>query len=82
MRFPRTLIPAFKKAIEDVKELSGQVRRKHHAYKQLYPHCTDQHRVEFAGDGNEMFGAYYNVRETHKYRIIKFENCESEDLSS
>ena len=29
-----------------------------------------------------MYGAYYNVREEHKYRIIKFENCEGEDLSS
>ena len=82
MRFPKTLIPAFKKAIEDVKELSGQVRRKHHAYKQLYPHSSKQHKVEFAGDGNELFGAYYNVQETNKYRIIKFENAEGENLSS
>ena len=81
-RFPKALIPAFKQAIEDVKELSGQVRRKHHAYQRFHPHGTNQHKVEFAGDGNELYGAYYNVKEKHNYRIVKFENCEGENLSS
>ena len=82
MRFPKLLIPALKKAIKDVREFSGQIRRKHHAYKRIYPHSADQHTVEFAGDGNELFGAYYNVQEENKYRIIKFKNLEGENLSS
>ena len=81
-RFPQNLIPAFKQALEDVKELSGQVRRKHHAYQRFHPHSAAQHKVEFAGDGNELYGAYYNVKEKHNYRIVKFDISEGEDLSS
>ena len=81
-RFPKVLISAFKQAIEDVKKLSGQVRRKHHAYQRFHSHSADHQQVEFAGDGNELYGAYYNVKEKHNYRIVKFENSEGENLSS
>ena len=82
MRFPKALILAFKKAIEDVKELSGKVRRKQHVYQEIHPNPAIPYKKEFAGDGNELFGAYYNVQETYKYRIIKYENHEGEQLSS
>ena len=39
-------------------------------------------KKEFAGDGNELFGAYYDVKETYHYKIIKYENLEGEQLSS
>ena len=79
MRFPKSLIPAFKKA---VKELSGQVRRKQHTYKELHLNPSIRPYQEFAGDGNELFGAYYNVQETHKYKIVKYKNHGGENLSS
>ena len=82
LRFPRSLITAFKKAIEDVKELSGKVRRKKHAYQEIHPDHSTPYTEEFAGDGNELFGAYYSVQDTYQYKIIKYENLEGEQLSS
>ena len=47
-KFPKALIPAFKKAIEDVKELSGKVRRKQHVYQEIHPNPEISQRIEFA----------------------------------
>ena len=38
--------------------------------------------IKLAGDGNELYGAHYDVNSPFKYNIIKFEDYTNKDLSS
>ena len=78
--FPKRLISDLKKAVENVKEFSGTIRRKKHKYEEIQGQYTDQIRTNFAGDGNELYGAYYSVKQPCKYAVIKFNT--DEDASS
>ena len=78
--FPKALIPTFKQAIEDVKRLSGTIRRKKHVYEEIKSRRRAKTQNVFAGDGNELYGAYYNVTQPYKYSIIKFDT--DEEMSS
>ena len=82
LHFPKPLITAFKKAVQDVKEFSGKVRRRRYNYKTIHPDQSVPCEKEFAGDGNELLGAYYSVEEPHHFKIVKYENSEGEQLSS
>ena len=82
LHFPKSLITAFKKAIQDVREFSGKVRRRRYNYKEIHPDQPVPCEKEFAGDGNELLGAYYSVEEPHHFKIVKYENSEGEQLSS
>ena len=79
--FPKNLVSEFKKAVEDVKEFSGTIRRKKHKYEEIQKRDVNLKQVTFAGDGNERYGAFYNVKEPYKYEIIKF-NVDEDSSSS
>ena len=78
--FPKKLISDFKKAVEDVKEFSGTIRRKKHQYEEIQGQNINPKRITLAGDGNARFGAYFSIREPHKYGVIEFNV--NEDASS
>ena len=80
----KTVIDSIKKSFDCVKRYSGRLRPKSYNYK--YISSTEvsyrRHVVNFTGDGNEMFGAFYQVNEENNYQIIKFSSSERELSSS
>ena len=82
----KALIQNIKSAFDSVRKYSGKLRLKNYHYEarniadlRYVPSVSD---VLMAGDGNSLYGAWYNVREQHKYEIIKFTATESEMSSS
>ena len=82
VQFPKKMIEDFKKAISYVRELSGIIRRKKHVYKELHPKYPPRKYAEYAGDGNELYGAYFSVQDPFKYRIIQYEGYDVKEVSS
>ena len=81
-RYPKKLIKDFRLAITYVKELSGNIRHKKHVYKEINPNSPLKNYQEYAGDGNEMFGAHFNIQDQFKYSIISYEGYDPKELSS
>ena len=84
VRLPHKFIKNFKRALAFVKEFSGGVRRKKFSYEELNVEDPNGRRkyVKLAGDGNELYGAHYDVRNPFKYRIVTFEDYTDKELSS
>ena len=82
--FPSKFIKQLKRALTFAREFSGKIRRKQHSYEELKRTNQAAHEkvVKLAGDGNELYGAHYDVNRPLKYRIVIFEDYEDSDLSS
>ena len=85
-RVPKLLVQNIESALAFVKKFSGKLRLKNYNYEardisglKYYPSSND---VLMAGDGNSLFGAWYNVKEKNKYEVIKFSASELEQSSS
>ena len=81
----KALIYGLDRSIKLVRRFSGKLRRKNYVYEPLALSSSDakcNEVVEFAGDGNEIFGWSYSVGDDFNYRIIKFTDIEEGDLSS
>ena len=80
--YPKKLIGELKRAISYVKELSGTIRHKQHAYQEIKPHSSRKNYKEFAGDGNELYGAHFDIQNTFKYSIIQYDGYNIKEISS
>ena len=83
-RIPEKIIKNLKRALTFAREFSGNIRRKKHSFEEL-KHAdqdTSKNHVKLAGDGNELYGAHYDVNSPFKYNIIKLEDYTYTDLSS
>ena len=83
-RTPGKIIKSLKRALTFAKEFSGKITRKRHSYGELKhtDHNSARRYVKLAGDGNELYGAHYDVNSPFKYNVIKFEDYTTKDLSS
>ena len=81
-KFPKKLIADLRRALSYIKELSGNIRHKKHVYKELSPQSPKKNSSEYAGDGNELYGAYFNIQDPFKYSIIQYGEYNSKELSS
>ena len=82
----RALIQNIGAALDSVKNFSGKLRLKNYNYQarnitdlKYDPSSND---IFIAGDGNSLFGAWYNVRQQNNYEIVSFTAPESEQSSS
>ena len=82
----KSLIRDIGEALSSVKKFSGKLRMKNYNYEsraiadlKYNPNPND---ILMAGDGNSLFGAWYNVKEQNKYEIVKFSAPEFEQSSS
>ena len=82
--FPSKFVRQLRRALAFAREFSGQIRRKQHSYEELKQTNQAIHGkvVKLAGDGNELYGAYYDVNKPFKYRIVTFEDYEDSEVSS
>ena len=81
-RFPRTMIQDLRRALSYAKELSGTIRHKQHVYKEFNVYPLRKNYKEYAGDGNELCGAYFDVQDPFKYSIIHYEGYDVREISS
>lgn len=82
----KSLIRNIEAALCSVTKFSGKLRLKNYNYEgrniadlRYKPGPDD---ILMAGDGNSLYGAWYNVKEQHKYEIIQFSATEIEKSSS
>ena len=68
----KQLIKSITKSFETVRKYSGKLRPKDYHYKYIDKSKVHIKKVQFVGDGNEYFGAYYKLDEENKYKIIQF----------
>ena len=79
---PKSLVEGLELALHYVRKFSGKIRSKHYDYEELKTSKSSINTVEFAGDGNETYGAHYCVKEPFKYSIITFSDYSDIELSS
>ena len=74
------------KALLSIRKYSGEIRLKDYNYKYVniadLPYYPNKKDTLMAGDGNELYGAWYNVKKQEKYEIIKFQASEACKSSS
>ena len=82
----KALIRDIGEALSSVKKFSGKLRLKNYSYESRtiaeLKYSPSSNNILMAGDGNSLFGAWYNVREQNKYEIVKFSASEVEQSSS
>ena len=76
LKVSKTLITGIRSAFLSIVKYSGQIRLKDYHYEYFHikdiPYYPNAKDLLIAGDGNKLYGAWYNVREKYKYEIIEF----------
>ena len=86
VRISESTISGIRNSFLAVVKYSGEVRLKNYHYEYFHiqdiPYYSNSKDVLFAGDGNKLFGAWYNVKEKYKYEIIQFSTSQAAMSSS